>query len=517
MVQSDNVSRVPEVQKSYWREYKDIPSYPALQENESTDIAVVGGGMVGIISAYLLAKAGRKVTLIDAGKLVDGVTGYTTAKITAQHGLFYYPLVKLVGEEQAKLYYQANMDGLKFIEETAEELGIDCDFSKHNAFVYANTAIGAKLVEKEAETYRQLGIDGELAKDEVELPFQVKEAVVMRGQAQFHPVKFLAGLVKEIERLGGKIYEQTRAMKILSKNDPVIQTENLSHLSCNKVIVATHYPFNDFDGMYFSRLSINRSYIIAAKVNGNVPNDMYVSGDMPSRSLRYAPGENGEKLLLIGGDGHATGKSSSETMEHYRNLEKFGDEHFDIQEIPYRWSAQDMTTLDKIPYIGTITAGYDNILVATGFHKWGMSNGALAGMLLTDQVLGKENRYAPVFSPTRPKMKAVDVASFAKDNASVAKELVKGKLKRASKTVEDLGKDEGSLVKVGKKKAGGYRDEYGQVHLVDTTCTHMGCEVNWNDAERSWDCPCHGSRFSYTGDVLNGPAVKPLKKIEQEY
>src|SRR5690606_28251234 len=308
------------------------------------------------------AKAGKKVTLIDAGKLVDGVTGYTTAKITAQHGLFYYPLVKLVGEEQAKLYYEANMDGLKFIEETARELNIDCDFYYHNAFVYANTAVGAKLVEKEAETYRQLGIEGELAKDEVELPFQVKEAVVMRGQAQFHPVKFLAGLVKEIERLGGKIYEQTRAVKILSKNDPVIQTENLSHLSCNKVIVATHYPFNDFDGMYFSRLSINRSYIIAAKVNGDVPNDMYISGDMPSRSLRYAAGENGEKLLLIGGDGHATGKSSSETMEHYRNLEKFGEEHFGIQEIPYRWSAQDMTTLDQIPYIGTITAGYDNIL-----------------------------------------------------------------------------------------------------------------------------------------------------------
>src|SRR5690606_8116064 len=147
------------------------------------------------------------------------------------------------------------------------------------------------------------------------------------------------------------------------------------------------------DGMYFSRLSINRSYIIAAKVNGDVPNDMYISGDMPSRSLRYAPGENGEKLLLIGGDGHATGKSSSETMEHYRNLEKFGEEHFGIQEIPYRGSAQDMTTLDQIPYIGTITAGYDNILVATGFHKWGMSNGALAGILLTDQILGRSEEH----------------------------------------------------------------------------------------------------------------------------
>ncbi|AIY04346.1 2Fe-2S iron-sulfur protein [Planococcus sp. PAMC 21323] len=513
---NEHESRIPHEQKSFWREYKDIPSYPALQANESTDIAVVGGGMVGVISAYLLAKAGRKVTLIEAGKLVDGVTGRTTAKITAQHGLYYDSLIQVAGEEQAKLYYQANMDGLNFIEKTAKELSIDCDFSHHNAFVYANTAAGAKKIEKEAEAYMKLGIDGELAKDEVELPFSVEEAIVMRNQAQFHPVKFLAGLIKEIERLGGKIYEQTRAMKILSKNDPVIQTENLSHLSCNKVIVASHYPFNDFDGMYFSRLTVNRSYAIAAKISGNVPNDMYISGDMPSRSLRYATGENGEKLLLIGGDGHATGKSSSETIEHYYNLEKFGDEHFGIEEVPYRWSSQDMTTLDTIPYIGTITAGYDNILVATGFHKWGMSNGALAGMLLSDQVLGKENRYAAVFDPTRTKVKSKDAVSFAKDNASVAKALVTGKLQRTTKTVDDLSKDEGSLVKVGKKKAGGYRDEYGQVHLVDTACTHMGCDVKWNDAERSWDCPCHGSRFSYTGDVLNGPAVKPLKKIQEE-
>lgn len=513
---NEQPSQIPHEQKSFWRAYKDIPSYPALQENESTDIAIVGGGMVGVISAYLLAKAGRQVTLIEAGKLIDGVTGRTTAKITAQHGLYYDSLIQVAGEEQAKLYYQANMDGLHFIEKTAKELSIDCDFSHHNAFVYANTAAGAKKIEKEAEAYMKLGIDGELAKHEVELPFSVEEAIVMRNQAQFHPVKFLAGLVKEIERLGGKIYEQTRAVKILSKKDPVIQTENLSHLSCNKVIVASHYPFNDFDGMYFSRLTVNRSYAIAAKVSGNIPNDMYISADMPSRSLRYAPGEDGEKLLLIGGDGHATGKSSGDTIEHYHNLEKFGNEHFGIEEIPYRWSSQDMTTLDKIPYIGTITAGYDNILVATGFHKWGMSNGALAGMLLSDQVLGIENQYAAVFDPTRTKVKVKDATSFAKDNAAVAKELVTGKLKRPSKTVEDLAKDEGSLVKVGKKKAGGYRDEYGQVHLVDTACTHMGCDVKWNDAERSWDCPCHGSRFSYTGEVLNGPAVKPLKKIEEE-
>lgn len=515
MEKNENFSRVPEDIESYWRTYKDVPSFPALQENESTDVGIVGGGIVGIISAYLLAKAGKKVTLIDAGKLIDGVTGYTTAKITAQHGAFYYPLIKIVGEEKARLYYEANMEGKDFIEQTAAELEIDCDFAELNAFVYANTAPGAMLLKKEAEAYEKLGIPGGLAKDEVELPFDVKEAVVMRNQAQFHPVKFLAKLVSEIERMGGKIYENTRAQKILSKHDPVIQTENMSHLSCNKVIVATHYPFNDSDGFYFARMSISRSYIIAARTTGKIPDDMYVSVDMPSRSLRYALDENGEKMLLIGGDGHATGKSKSPTMEHYKNLEKFGEEHFGLTDIPYRWSAQDMTTLDKVPYVGTVTAGYDNILVATGFHKWGMANGAIAGKMLTDQILGKANPYAEVFDPTRTKMKAVDGLSFLKDNGAVAKELVKGKLQSPSKTVDELEKGKGGWVKVGGKKAGGYRDEYGQVHLVDTTCTHMGCETKWNDAEKSWDCPCHGSRFGYAGEVLEGPAVKPLKKIQE--
>lgn len=513
-MKSENMN-IPESKESYWRKFDDVPDYPQLQKNESTEVGVVGGGIAGIISAYLLAKAGKKVTLIDAGKLIDGVTGYTTAKISAQHGLFYFPLIKMSGEVGAKRYYDANMEGLEWIKNTAEELGIDCDFEHQDAFVYANTAVGAKLVEQEAEAYDQLGIPGGLAKDEVELPFEVKEAVVMRNQAQFHPVKFLAGLVKEFERLGGTVYEKTRAQKILSKKNPVIQTENMSHLSCEQVIVATHYPFNDADGMYFARMSVERSYVVAAKVKNTVPKHMYISTDMPMRSLRYAKNDEGEQLLLIGGEGHGSGKHSGDTMENYEKLAEWGDEHFGVEEVPYRWSAQDMTTLDKIPYIGTSTVGYENILVATGFHKWGMAHGAVAGLLLSDQILGNENRYASLYAPTRTKMKAVDVASFVKDNASVAKELVKGKLKKPMKTPDALEKGEGASVKTAKGAAGGFRDEYGQLHLVDTTCTHMGCETKWNSAESSWDCPCHGSRFSYTGEVLEGPAVKPLKRIEE--
>ena len=516
MSQEENGSRIPKFAHSYWREFEEIPSFPALQESIATDIAIVGGGIAGIVSAYLLAKAGKKITLLDAGKLIDGATGYTTAKITAQHNLLYSEFIETIGAEQAKLYYEANSGGLKFIQETAAELGIACDLTIQNAFVYSQTELGKQKIEKEAEAYKTLGIDGGLATSEVDLPFDVTAAIVMRNQAQFHPVKFLAGLLREIERLGGIVYEQTRAMKIEKEDRPVIQTENGMHISCNKVIVASHYPINNFDGLYFSKLSVNRSYVIAVRTDAKIPVGVYLSADSPTRSMRAIPTDQGETLLMIGGDGHPAGRSETNILEHYENLAHFGEEHFGIKEIPYRWSTQDLATLDKVPYVGIMTASYEHILVATGFNKWGMSNGAAAGMMLADRILGKANPYAEVFDPTRTKMEKADVEDFIKDNAAVAKAFIAGKLKRTAEMADDLEADEGGIVKIDGEKTGAYRDESGQLHLVSTTCSHLGCTVKWNDAERSWDCPCHGSRFSYDGSVLDGPAVHPLKKLDAE-
>ncbi|WP_088006120.1 FAD-dependent oxidoreductase [Indiicoccus explosivorum] len=505
--------QIPE-HNSLWQQDRGIADYPALQENVSTEVTVIGGGIAGIITAYLLTKAGKQVTLIEARKLLEGVTGHTTAKVTAQHGPIYHKLIKTFGEQTAKLYYEANMDALNFFRYTMDELGIECDFAGQDAYIYAESEKTKMKLEEEAEAYKTLGIDGGIAEVEASFPIDVKQAIVMRNQAQFHPVKFLAPLIKEIEDNGGKIYEKTRAIKVVNHKDPVIRTENMSHISSDKVVVATHYPFNAGDGMYFARMNISRSYVIGAKTTATViPDGMYISADQPKRSIRYALDTDGEKILLLGGDGHRVGMSKEDTMQHYENLAEFGDKYFGIDEIPYRWSAQDMTTLDEVPYIGTMTSGYDNLLVATGFHKWGMTAGALAGLLLTDQILGRENRYAHVFNPTRSKMKGTDAKKFLKDNATVAKELVGGKLERPAKTAKDLEKGEGGVVSSNGKRAGAYKDEYGQVHLVDTTCTHMGCETHWNEAEKSWDCPCHGSRFKYTGEVLNGPAVKPLNKI----
>ena len=507
-------SHLTQFPQSLWLK-QSVPSYPSLTENKTAEVGVIGGGIVGIITAYLLAKAGKKVTLIEARDILSGVTGNTTAKISAQHGLIYNELINTFGEKKARLYYEANRDGLNLIKDISESLSIECDFETRDASVFSTSSKGKKQIEKESQAYQKLLIDGTLTNGQVdELPFETTAALTMPKQAQFHPVKFLAPLLKEIEKLGGEIYENTRAVKVC-KGKMRVHLENGSSLDCEKVVVATHYPFNDFNGLYFSKLSIERSYLLAAKVNNPVPQGMYISAESPSRSLRSARSESGEEYLLIGGDGHQSGKSHTHTNVHYRNLENFGKAWFDLQNAPYHWSAQDLTTLDKVPYIGQMTRSSENIFVATGFNKWGMAMGATAGQLFTDMILNRDNQYSDLFDPTRNKLKGKDLQQFTKKNVAVGKDFVVKHAKRPDKAAENLAIDEGGLVTVNGKKVGGYRDSDGQLHLVKTNCTHMGCGLDWNDAERSWDCSCHGSRFSYKGDVLDGPAVKPLEKIEE--
>lgn len=498
--------------ESYWLT-REIPTFSKMTDNNETQIGIIGGGMVGIMTAYLLAKSGKKVCLVEARSLLSGVTGHTTAKISAQPSLIYDKIIQTFNEEQARLYYQANIDGLKLINQTSDNLQIDCDFEVKDATVYATTEKGAEKIKKEARAYEKLGISAVLTEGKLQaLPFNTTAALTMSGQAQFHPVKFLMGLLNEIKRLGGGIYQDTRAVEL--EDETTIIMENGKQLSCDTVVVASHYPFNDFNGLYFSKLSISRSYAILVKNPHPLPEGMYISADSPTRSLRSVTADNGEQLLLIGGDSHKTGKSKSDTQEHYHNLLTFGEEFFSTDEVVYHWSAQDMTTLDKLPYVGQMTHRSPHVLVATGFNKWGMAMGATSAKLLTDIIMEQTNPYRDLLDPTRGKFKPADVKQFFIKNTTVGKDFITSKSKQPELVPDDLLADEGGLVSVNGEKMGGYRDQDGELHLVKTTCTHMGCGLNWNNAERSWDCPCHGSRFSYKGEVLNGPAVTPLENVD---
>ncbi|OES46528.1 FAD-dependent oxidoreductase [Domibacillus iocasae] len=499
--------QIPNQSISYWKDHGAPRSFTPLQTNLTVDVVVVGGGITGILTAWKLSKEGKKVALIEARKLTDGTTGFTTAKVTAQHGLIYDELISTFGEKKALLYYEATEEAIAFLKKTVNELKIECDFTPQDAYVYITTNEMRPMLEKELEAYEKLGINGGLAGETARknLPFNVEEALVMRDQAHFHPVKFLEAIVQDMaERV--HIFEDTRAEAIDGR---AVKTTNGYKVIADHIVVASHFPFNDFDGAYFAKLHPERSYAIGVKSESDINEGMYISEDKPSRSIRYATMENGEKLLIIGGENHPAGRSDREMMRHYEELADFADRHFGAKEVLYRWSAQDLITLDRVPYIGR---AHENIYVATGYAKWGMTNGTVAANIITDLIMKRDNRYAELYDPKRMKIKPADMKTFVTENAKVAKELIGGKLKSTTINIDALLPGEGGVVMVDGKKTGAYKDEQGHCHLVDTTCTHMGCETTWNDAERSWDCPCHGSRFSYDGEVLEGPAIQPLEK-----
>jgi glycine/D-amino acid oxidase-like deaminating enzyme/nitrite reductase/ring-hydroxylating ferredoxin subunit len=506
-------NKLPQFPESYWREL-EFPTFPKLDQDIQVDVAIVGGGITGITAAHILSKSNVKVALIEAGKILTGTTGHTTAKLTSQHGLIYDELINHFGMEKARQYYDATSQAIQFVKDTINESPMDCDFLEQDAFVYATTDEYVPKIEKEFQAYEKLKIAGAQT-DSIPLNIDIKTGLKMLNQAQFHPTKYLTQLVKNLNKDMVQLYEHTTATDIENEDSdkPVVVTREGKRITCNFVIIASQFPFYDKPGLYFARMYAKRSYVIGVKTDSPYPGGMYISADDPARSIRFTP-FNGEDLLLIGGENHKTG-TGIDTYKHYEALQQFAETTFSVKEIPYRWSAQDLITLDKVPYIGPITQNKQRILVATGYRKWGMTNGTAAAMVLSDFILGKQNGFLELYSPSRfqadPSLKKVITI-----NADVAKHLIKGKLEFVPMDPQFLGNNEGSIVTVNGQRAGGYRDENGELYLVDTTCTHLGCECEWNSGERTWDCPCHGSRFSYTGEIMNGPALKPLKRIGED-
>lgn len=501
---------LPPAPEPYWRNMIDLPEFPHLDEDLDVDVAIVGGGITGITSAYLLANEGLKVVLVEADRLLNGTTGHTTAKVTAQHGLIYDELIQNIGFSKAKLYYEANAEALRFIQRTVEQNQIDCDFSQQDAYLYATTEKYAGKLEKEVRAYEKIGINGELVQN-IPLDLDVQNALVMKNQAQFHPVKYLARLVQQVTEKGGQTFEGTTAVNVEPGKQPVVLTRNGSRITCNQVLACSHFPFYEGTGLYSAKMHASRSYILSAKTKKPYPGGMYLSAGSPVRSLRSVK-INGEDQVLIVGESHQTGQGE-DTMNHYKALQDFGEQTLGLEQISYRWSAQDLITLDKVPYIGEITEDQPRILIATGYRKWGMTNGTAAALLFRDMVLDKKNAYQELFTPSRfyatPSLK-----HFLVENADVVGHLIKGKLDVPIRNIKHLSNDEAAIINVKGQRKGAYRDNEGVMHVVDTTCTHIGCEVEWNAGERTWDCPCHGSRFSYTGEVVEGPAETPLKQYD---
>ncbi|MEN6325100.1 MAG: FAD-dependent oxidoreductase [Syntrophomonas sp.] len=493
---------------SYWIDSTPWTDYPKLENDIEVDVAIVGGGLVGITSAFLLKQEGFKVAVVEADKILQGTTGHSTAKITSQHSLIYARLKKEMGEELSQQYAEANEKAIHMIASIAKENKIDCDFTWRPAYVYTQSEQYLQDIEDEARAASSLGIKASYL-DDSPLPFPVKAALCFQDQAQFHPLKYLKALAAKISGQGSHIFEETAALDI-QKDPSAVITRNGKKIKAAKIIIASHFPFFDGGGMYFAKMYVEKSYIIGIKINEKFPEGMFITAESPGRSLR-SQNDGNEELVLIAGEHHKTGDGQNLNI-HYQNLLDFAHQTFQVNEVKYRWSTQDCMTIDGVPYCGNITPKNPDLYVATGFGKWGISNGTATAMVMRDLISKGDSPWAPVYNPSRFNLKSTK--TFLVQNLDVAKEYISGKFAAIPNDVE-MPKGEARVVDVDGLRFGGYRDDQGDLHLVDITCTHLGCELKWNNAELSWDCPCHGSRFSVDGEIIEGPAFNYLQNPGQ--
>ncbi|NLM21052.1 MAG: FAD-dependent oxidoreductase [Peptococcaceae bacterium] len=494
---------------SFWLASTPDTSYPSLDSDIKTDVAIVGGGLVGILSAYLLKKASYKVAVLEAGRIAKATTGHTTAKITSQHNLIYDKLIRQKGKELARQYATANERAIQEIKKIADENNIECDYIPQEAYIYTQQDKYIEQIEAETQAALSLGIKAHFL-EEIPVPLKIKAALRFDDQAQFHPRKFLLPLASTICGNNSQIYENSRVVDLEESLNYTLTTDQGKKVTAQKVIIASHYPFYNKSGFYFARIYPERSYIIAIQAQEKYPGGMYINAEEPPRSLRCQDTVNGQ-LILVVGDNHKTGQGE-DTSLHYQALTEFAHETFTVKNIPFRWSTQDCMTLDGLPYVGQYTTDTPDLYVATGFGKWGMTNSMSAAMILRDLIVEGSSPWQEVYNPSRQTVLA-SAKNFVVENLDVAKHLIDGKIEgKISPLPEntEIKAGESKIMSVDGNRIGAFRDEQGTLHLINTTCTHMGCELNWNSAEQSWDCPCHGSRFSYDGDILEGPAVHPL-------
>lgn len=488
--------------RSFWRESTQGVSYPKLAEDLNVDVAVVGGGMSGILTAYLLSKKGKSVALLEAREMVGGTTGGTTAKLSSQHQLIYDEILQRDGLEIAKDYYDANESGRQLVQSLVKEHDINCGFETMPAYVYTQDGSNTDRLEKEAKAYETIGIDGGLTTD-IPLDLDVEAALVMNNQAQFQPVKFLHGMLKEIESLGGRVFQHT--MYIGTKRDEsglLLSTDTPFTVTCQQVVLATLFPAEDPHSYFSNTMKPVTSHLTAFESPKAFDSGMYISDDSPKRTFRGAEGDD-YHVLIVGGETHPTGDGKS-TEEHYKAIKTFAKQEFGLTEMLGYWSEHDLVTSDRRPHIGPIEEGDNQMYVMTGYSKWGIAVAATGAQLITDIITGKENRFKKLFDPQRkmPDMKEDNESGEGGgDETHVLQESAQ------------LNKEKAKRFEVKGKPAGMYKDVNGTVHYVDLACTHLGCEVKWNDADKTWDCPCHGSIFDGKGSVMAGPAKKPLKTI----
>lgn len=472
--------------KSLWSDTVEFKTQKPLSRDMEADVIIIGAGLAGLLTAYFLQNAGKTVIILERDRVSGGVTEYTSAKITSQHGIIYSRLIKEFGSDKARLYAKANESAIKKYSEIIAEHSIDCDFEKKRAFVY--TLGDTAKVKDEAEAAKSLGIDAYYTED-LNLPFKAAGAVCFNNQAQFNPLKFLAPISETLTIFENCLVRNVEDNKIIA-GDFTVKGKD--------VVIATHYPIINAPGYYFARMHQSRSYFIAVTGARDL-GGMYLADDSQYSFRNY------NEYLLIGGSGHRTGENKSGGA--YGFLTKSAREWFSDCSVKYNWSAQDCMPADGVPYIGRYSASTPNMYVATGFQKWGMTSSMAAASILCDMITGRKSEFEELFTPQRFNVTA-SVKQLATDTAEAVSGLFKTAFTPPDSALSKIKPGHGGIVEYNERKIGVYKSPENIVYTVDVKCPHLGCQLDWNPDDLTWECPCHGSRFDYQGKLLNSPATR---------
>ena len=479
---------------SVWEKSTEIPKHKTLTKDIKADVCVIGGGMAGLLIAYKLQEKGFDTVVLEAKRIGRGQTKNTTAKITAQHGLKYTNLVNHFGETKAEQYAKANLFAIDEYEKIIKMNNIDCDFCRLPSYLYSLEE-NNNLIE-EYENASKLGIDCYLT-DKTGLPFKVRQALVFTRQAQFNPLNFLKVIAEKLN-----IFENSMVIDV---NKNVVKTEKAC-VEAKHIVFATHYPIVNTRGMYFARMHQSRAYGIAVE-GGKSLEGIYYSEDEGGLSLR-----NYKNYTIIVGEGHITGdnKKGDKFFRLRQRIQQMFPESIEIA----HWSAQDTMPIDGVPYIGKYCITTPDWYVATGFGKWGMSSSMVSAMIISDMISGKDNPYSKVFAPARFKSSSAD--NLCKMGGKAIKGISKEFFSVPKEKFDDIKRGQAGIIQYNGEKVGVYKDHNDNIYMVDVMCTHMGCQLEWNGDEKCWECPCHGSRFSYMGELIDNPAQRHLNNISEK-
>jgi len=497
---------------SLWRGVQGKPlTYPKLDRNFEVDVAIVGAGITGITAALQLIRAGKRVAILEAGEIGKGTTGDSTGNLYVAVQPYYHFIKSKLGGETVKAVAQSRAFSIDFMEALVKEKQIDCFFHRRPWYLYSKDRSNDGLIEREVKTLKEAGLGIQFV-DAIPLPVKISKAAKMDGQARFDPLKYITALAEDLVKQGCLIFSNTRFLGVEGKKPYIVHGEG-GKLKAKHVILATHTPkgINILQSLAIPY----RSYAVAVTLrDGQYPNANFWDTSQPHHATStHSTTSAGLDLLVVADSHHKTGLAPGKNhIEMYRQIEAYLERTYEVESIAYRWSAQHYQTLDGVPYIGRASRASENIYLATGYFADGLPYGTIAGILLTDLIMGRKNPWEEIYDPSRIRPPAKYKRLF-KENFKVSEEYQKDFPDSVdAKKFSDLEPGEGRTAKIKGEKLAAYRDENRALHILSAVCPHMHCIVNWNDAEKSWDCPCHGSRFTCKGEVIEGPAIENLEK-----